>query len=119
MTNQEHALPALGEVDAAIARHLTPAQPQPPAVAGTPTLAAAADLLVRADWSIDRSRLSEEFNAFLTPERVRIAAANLGRLGKPKSIEVSNIGSRGGNGGVDAPDQVRVGERGRLDVPYA
>ena len=44
--------------------------------------------------TLDRSRLGEEFNVFLTHERVRSAAASLGRLGKPKSVEMTSIENR-------------------------
>jgi hypothetical protein len=37
-----------------------------------------------------------EFNAFLTPERLKAVSAPLALLGEPKTVEVVDVGERGG-----------------------
>jgi len=97
MTNVENVRPALVELYAAIARLLLPPRAQPPAIAGPPALSVAASLMAQMQAGTpDRLRLSEEFNVFLTPERVQAAAVSLGRLGRPKSIEITGTDDRGG-----------------------
>ena len=97
MTNMENARAALFELYVAIARLLSPPpRSQPPAIDGPPALSVAASLIAQMQAGTpDRSRLGDEFNAFLTPERVQAAAASLGPLGKPKSIEITGTDERG------------------------
>jgi hypothetical protein len=46
-------------------------------------------------WDLDRSLLSEDFDAFLTPEKVERAARSLRELGEPKSIKLLSTNERG------------------------
>lgn len=94
LANRDFA--ALWELADAIGAKLMPPQPTPPAIRGTPTLIAAVALMDQMQTGeIDRARLGEEFNAYLTPERVRAISASLARLGKLKSVEVEGIQERG------------------------
>jgi len=97
MTNVENTGSALFQLYVAIARQLVPPRARPPAIAGPPALSAAATLMAQMQAGTpDRSHLGEEFNVFLTRERVQAAAVSLGRLGKPKSIEITETGGRAG-----------------------
>ena len=46
--------------------------------------------------SVDRAGLSEEYSHFLTPEKLRVAAAALGPLGRPDTVTQQWRGERGG-----------------------
>lgn len=48
------------------------------------------------DGKIDRAKLSEEFNIYLSDERVREAAPRLKALGQPEKVAVGSKGERGG-----------------------
>jgi CubicO group peptidase (beta-lactamase class C family) len=97
MTNVENVGGALFDLYLPIARIILPARVEPPAAAGPPALSVAAELMGQMQAGTpDRSRLGEEFNFFLTSERVQAAAASLGKLGKPKSVEVTSTDDRGG-----------------------
>lgn len=96
VTNVENSFPVLTELHSAIAQTLLPPQPQPPIISGLPALSVAALLMGQMQTgALDRSQLGEEFNLFLTSERAQSAAKSLGRLGKPKSIEVTDVENRG------------------------
>ena len=45
---------------------------------------------------VDRSRLGDDFNAFLTDAKVQGASARLGPLGPPTSVLVDEVSERGG-----------------------
>ena len=45
---------------------------------------------------VDRSRLGDDFNAFLTDAKVQGASARLGPLGAPTSVVVDEMSERGG-----------------------
>jgi D-alanyl-D-alanine carboxypeptidase len=97
MTHVDNATGPLGDLYLAIIRLLMPDHSQPPVVSGLPALAVGASLFGQLQaGTVDRSRLSEEFNAFLTAERAHSAQKALSRLGKPKSIEVTAVEERGG-----------------------
>ena len=96
MTNVENSATVIRELYSALVSKLLPAQPQPPIVSGLPALVVATSLMGQMQaGTLDRSRLGEEFNFFLTSEKVHAAAASLSGLGKPKSVEVTSIENRG------------------------
>jgi CubicO group peptidase (beta-lactamase class C family) len=73
-----------------------PAPPGLPRVAGPSAVDTAKDLLRRLqEGRIDRKQFSDDFNAFLTDERVRGAAARLGRYGEPSGVELERQWERG------------------------
>ncbi len=68
-----------------------------PDIAGPPAADAAKVLLAQyQQGEVDRSRLSEEFNFFLTGERLAGAAARLKRFGSPTKADVLSRNERGG-----------------------
>jgi hypothetical protein len=68
-----------------------------PAIAGPPA-AEAARLLFAAlqEGRVDRIQLGEEFNAYLTDEKIRGASERLKPFGTPTAIDVQSLGERGG-----------------------
>jgi CubicO group peptidase (beta-lactamase class C family) len=97
MTNVENVQPALFDLYASIVGTLLPPRPEPPKITGSLALSVAASLMEQMQAGTpDRARFAEAFNTFLTPERVQAAAVSLGRLGEPKSIEVTSADERGG-----------------------
>jgi D-alanyl-D-alanine carboxypeptidase len=68
-----------------------------PAVAGRPAKDVALDLLsqIRAN-KVDRSQLSDELSAFLTPERLAVMSKSLVAAGEANGIEMGPISERGG-----------------------
>ena len=69
----------------------------PPTPRGAPAQQAAVDFIkVLQRGEVDRSALSEEYSAFLTPERITSAARSLAPLGDVKSSTVLSRWERGG-----------------------
>lgn len=88
---------AIGALGEAIVPMLLPPRPNLPVISGPSAIDAAMSMMRQFQTGkLDRTQLGEEFSAFLTPERVKAAAASLGPLGGPKSVEVSAVGERGG-----------------------
>jgi D-alanyl-D-alanine carboxypeptidase len=86
----------LDELRDAILEKLMPAT-EAPAIAGPPALEAALDFLKRLrEGTVDKSRLSDEFAAYLTPARLATAKASLSALGEPKDVKVESRRERGG-----------------------
>jgi CubicO group peptidase (beta-lactamase class C family) len=68
-----------------------------PKIAGPSTKDAAAALFRQLQGgAIDRSQLGEEFNHWLSEERVKLAAPRLRALGEPTQVEVASTRERGG-----------------------
>jgi D-alanyl-D-alanine carboxypeptidase len=71
--------------------------PEVPKVRGpSPKEAALAFLHQMQEGKVDRDQLGEEFNVFLTDERLRAAAPRLKALGEPETVEVEQVRERGG-----------------------
>ena len=88
---------AIGALGEAIVSMLLPPRPNLPVISGPSAIDAAMTTMRQFQTgSIDRTRLGEEFNAFLTPERVKAGAASLGPLGGPSGVEVATVSERGG-----------------------
>lgn len=88
---------AIGALGEAIVPMLLPPRPNVPVISGPSAIDAAMTTMRQFQTgSIDRTRLGDEFNAFLTPERVKAGAASLGPLGGPSSVEVTAVSERGG-----------------------
>ncbi|MFI5311693.1 MAG: serine hydrolase domain-containing protein [Gemmatimonadales bacterium] len=93
LANSESALGGLGN---AIVAKLLP-QLDVPKIAGLAALdAAKAYLSQLAAGRVDRSTLGDDFNAHLTPEKEKAAAASLSRLGAITNIQVAGTAERGG-----------------------
>jgi D-alanyl-D-alanine carboxypeptidase len=68
-----------------------------PKVAGPEPIEVATQLFTAfQQGKIDRSLLSEDFDAFLTPEKLERTADSLKKLGSPKSVRLLSTLERGG-----------------------
>ena len=85
MANADWSGGVLNTIQSAVLAKLMPTA-DAPAIAGKPAKDAAMDLLtqIRAN-SVDRAQLGEEFNAFLTPERVAAISKTLTEAGEVQS----------------------------------
>lgn len=71
--------------------------PPPPRIAGPPAEDVARDLFAAMEsGKIDRGRLGEDFNVFLTDAKLQAAAGRLHALGPPTGIRVDGVHERGG-----------------------
>ena len=78
-------------------RSQEPPAPDVPAIKGPPAKVAALDLLRELQaGQVSRDSLGEEFNLFLTDERVKGAKDRLGPLGEPTKVNVDPASERGG-----------------------
>ena len=94
LTNSDYA--PLDDLEHEIVRRLIP-EVDVPEIHGPPALDAARGFLTALQQGrVDRSALSEDFNAFLTPELVASARTSLGRLGTMSDIRVVRTVERGG-----------------------
>ncbi|MGO8931694.1 MAG: serine hydrolase domain-containing protein [Limisphaerales bacterium] len=86
----------LGELPEQILGLLLKEQPDIPKINGPETAAAVKKLFGELQQNkIDRSRLAEAFNWFLTPKRVTAAARRLKPFGAPTKVEVLKAAERG------------------------
>jgi CubicO group peptidase (beta-lactamase class C family) len=86
----------LGALSNALLSKLMP-QPDLPTIAGLPAIDAVRAYLTQlAAGKVDRATLSDDFNAHLTPEREKAAAASLAQLGAITNLTVVNRVERGG-----------------------
>jgi hypothetical protein len=68
-----------------------------PKVDGPPAREAALEVFRQLQrGEVDRKRLGEEFDWFLTPEKVKGAAGRLQPLKEPAKVEVESLAERGG-----------------------
>jgi D-alanyl-D-alanine carboxypeptidase len=73
------------------------AEPDIPEVKGPPAKEVALDLLHQyQSGDVKRDNFGEEFNVFLTKEKVESAKERLKALGEPENVEVENTHERGG-----------------------
>ena len=74
-----------------------PKSPDVPAVAGATALDAAKKFLTELEQGrVDRSTISPDFDAYLTPEKIAAAQRSLNALGPISDIRVAGVGERGG-----------------------
>jgi hypothetical protein len=74
-----------------------PAAPDVPKIMGPTAKDAAIELMRQLQaGDVKRDALGDEFNHYLTPDRVRGAKARLGPLGEPQKTDVDPAGERGG-----------------------
>jgi CubicO group peptidase (beta-lactamase class C family) len=87
----------LGELPEQLLGLLLKEQPNIPKINGPETAAAVKKLFGELQQDkIDRSRLAEAFNSFLTPEKATAAARRLRPFGAPTKVEVLKVYERGG-----------------------
>jgi CubicO group peptidase (beta-lactamase class C family) len=88
---------AVDDLKAALASLILPGPLWIPAVAGPDAGQAALDFFRGLQAGrIDRDRLGEEFNQFLSEQKVRESAARLKKLGAPRHAEIESRAERGG-----------------------
>jgi CubicO group peptidase (beta-lactamase class C family) len=96
LSNREDADPRglVNEIVALLdAEHRSPV----PNVAGPPAADAARAVLAQLQAGrVDRSRLGDDYNVFLTDAKLRGASARLAPLGGPTSVVVDDVSERGG-----------------------
>jgi hypothetical protein len=68
-----------------------------PKIAGPPAREAALDMMRQIrSGTVDRSKLADEYNAFLTPARLAAMSKSLRDAGEISQVEPGSIGERGG-----------------------
>ncbi len=76
---------------------LFPKEPDAPGIAGPAAQEMARELFLKLqEGSIDRSQLGDEFNVFLTDERIQGASERLKPYGAPTGADLERISERGG-----------------------
>jgi len=96
MANADWAAGVLDTIQEAVLAKLMPTA-DAPKVAGAPARDAALALLTQIrSGSVDRSQLAAEYNAFLTPERLKVMTQSLVDAGEIGSVEPGSISERGG-----------------------
>jgi len=97
LTNTDSATSALVALRDAILPMLLPPPAGTPEVKGPSALTAAVSMMrMLQKGELDRLQLGEDYNDFLTSEKLLAAAASLGTLGEPTSAEVAEVYERGG-----------------------
>jgi CubicO group peptidase (beta-lactamase class C family) len=96
LANSDWSSGVLDAIQEAVLARLMPAA-DAPTVAGPPASDAALDLLrqIRSD-QVDRSKLAEEYSAFLTPERLAAMRQSLTEAGEITRADAGPIRERGG-----------------------
>jgi D-alanyl-D-alanine carboxypeptidase len=96
MANADYSGGVLDTIQEEVLAKLMPAAAAPK-IAGAPAREAALDMLRQIrSGAVDRSLLSAEYNAFLTPERLAAMAKSLTDAGEISQVETGSIGERGG-----------------------
>jgi hypothetical protein len=96
MANSDWAGGVLDTIEAAVLEKLMPAA-DAPAVRGQAAREVALDLLRQIrEEHVDRARLGEEYDAFLTPARLAVMAKSLREAGEVTDVEAGPIRERGG-----------------------
>jgi CubicO group peptidase (beta-lactamase class C family) len=96
MANSDWAGGVINTVSDAVLAKMMPAA-DAPKITGRPAKDVALELLAQIrSGKVDRSLLGEEFNAFLTPERLAVMSKSLVAAGEATGIEMGPISERGG-----------------------
>lgn len=100
LSNTEHVSPAKlrGDLFRLFLKDVQAADTPPvPVVQGVEPKEAVLNLIRQmVEGKVDRSRLGEEYNVYLTDERVRAGGERLKSLGEPVKVEVGATSERGG-----------------------
>ena len=96
MVNTDYSGGVLSTIQEAVLAKLIPVA-NAPTIAGPPAREAALEMLrqIRAG-TVDRSKLSDEYNAFLTPARLAAMSQSLRDAGEISDVQSGSIGERGG-----------------------
>ncbi|MBY0493080.1 MAG: beta-lactamase family protein [Cyanobacteria bacterium] len=96
IANADYSGGVLDTIQEAVLAKLLPVA-NAPAIAGPPARDAALEMLRQIrSGTVDRSKLSDEYNAFLTPERLAAMAKSLRDAGEISDVQAGSIGERGG-----------------------
>lgn len=96
MANADYSGGVLDAIQEAVLAKMMPAATAPK-ITGLPARDAALELLRQIrSGSVDRSLLSDEYNAFLTPQRLAAMSKSLQDAGEISQVEIGSIGERGG-----------------------
>jgi len=96
MANADYSGGVLDAIQEAVLSKMMPVA-NAPRVAGPPAREAALEMLRQIrSGTVDRSLLSDEYNAFLTPQRLAAMSKSLKDAGAISQIETGSIGERGG-----------------------
>jgi CubicO group peptidase (beta-lactamase class C family) len=96
MANADYSAGVLDTIQEAVLSKMMPAA-NAPRIAGPPAREAALDMLRQIrSGTVDRSMLSEEYSAFLAPQRLAAMSKSLTDAGEISQVETGSIGERGG-----------------------
>jgi len=96
LINDEQSDPGIAQSLAGLLNRL-PATVDLPVIAGPPAKQVALEFLHQMQsGELDRSKLGDEFSAYLTVERIKAAAPRLKALGEPDRVDVLSVSERGG-----------------------
>jgi D-alanyl-D-alanine carboxypeptidase len=96
MANSDWANGVLDTIQEAVLAKMMPAA-DAPKVAGPPAREVALEMMRQIrSGTVDRSLLGEEYNAFLTPERLAVMSKSLRDAGEISQVEAASISERGG-----------------------
>lgn len=99
LSNAEHADPSplARELVGLLLKDAERREETVPTIAGPPTKEAAIAMFRQLQsGAVDRKLLGEEYNVWLTDQRIRDAAVRLKELGEPTSVELGRARERGG-----------------------
>jgi D-alanyl-D-alanine carboxypeptidase len=90
-------LSPIGALQQELVAKVMPRSPDVPVIASAPALDAARKFLLGLEkGAVDRSTLGEDFNAFLTADKVAAARKALNAMGAISKLRVANVRERGG-----------------------
>ena len=96
MANADYSGGVLDTIQEAVLAKMMPAA-NAPTIAGPPARDAALDMMRQIrSGTLDRSRLGDEYSAFLTPARLAAMSKSLQDAGEISQVESGSIGERGG-----------------------
>jgi D-alanyl-D-alanine carboxypeptidase len=96
MANADYSGGVLETIQEAVLAKMMPAA-NAPKIAGPPAREAALDMMRQIrSGTVDRSKLADEYNAFLTPARLAAMSKSLRDAGEISQVEPGSIGERGG-----------------------
>ena len=96
MVNSDYSGSVLSTIQEAVLAKMMPTV-NAPTIAGPPAREAALEILRQIrSGTVDRSKLSDEYNAFLTPARLAAMSKSLREAGEVSDVQFGSIGERGG-----------------------
>jgi len=96
MANADYSGGVLDSIQEAVVAKMMPVA-NAPRIAGPPAREAALEMLRQIrSRTVNRSMLGDEYNAFLTPERLAAMSTSLKDAGEISQVESGSIGERGG-----------------------